>query len=308
MTKSLRDEYWLFPRLPVDEKTIKDLSLQIVPLNSTHAEVPISPQSSSIQRAIDERFPQSQVNQFLPNTFERGCLANAVLILCQIDGSERELALQKSLTLVTSNDQLVQGVIFSSPENLAIEPSSSQRGFFEVRLRCSDLSLLRMATSKFVSALHPGRRRTQRTFSSQGASVTRRGRSSIAFDTAIQKVEIRSVANEAVDVGEVVPVKNQLDLIVKAIELGSSRILFYLSLLLVGASAALYWWFPDAGWWNWTDQLIGRLATGAFGALLVDGSMEYSALRESASSGHGPVLAGAVVRWGQRKVKQLGAN
>jgi hypothetical protein len=65
----------------------------------------------------------------------------------------------------------------------------------------------------------------------------------------------------------------------------------------VALSAVLFAVGPDDGWWMWTEQLMGRLATGAFGALLVESAIDYSALRRSLASGAGPVTHGAVIDW-----------
>jgi hypothetical protein len=42
---------------------------------------------------------------------------------------------------------------------------------------------------------------------------------------------------------------------------------------------------------------MGRLATGAFGALLVEGAIAYGALRRTLASSAGPAGHGALLDW-----------
>jgi hypothetical protein len=105
------------------------------------------------------------------------------------------------------------------------------------------------------------------------------------------------VANEKLFSGTVVPVTGRLSLLRRILSSGAAPVLLGLSAILVGLSAFLYWQFPTQGWWLWTEQLIGRLATGAFGAFLVDGALDYAALRKSLLAAGGPLTHGAVIQW-----------
>jgi hypothetical protein len=126
--------------------------------------------------------------------------------------------------------------------------------------------------------------------SSPSASVGRQGKGQVPFISSFTRAEIRSVTNEELFEGEVLPITGRLSLARHSFEArGAGGALALISAFLVLASAVLFAFFPDQGWWNWCDQLLGRLATGAFGALLVDGAIDYSALRRSLLSGAGRV-------------------
>jgi hypothetical protein len=118
-------------------------------------------------------------------------------------------------------------------------------------------------------------------------------------------MEIRSVANEKLFTGRVIPITSRFSLLRQTLSDRSARVLAALSLVLIGISALLYWRFPTEGWWNWAEQLTGRLATGAFGALLVDGAMDYTALRKSLMAGTGPVTHGAVIHWDRADIRSM---
>jgi hypothetical protein len=118
-----------------------------------------------------------------------------------------------------------------------------------------------------------------------------------AFESDVKRLEIRSVINERLFKGNVIPITGRFSLLRQVLSRRSARILLLLSLSLIVISAAFFALAPDQGWWQWCEQLVGRLATGAFGALLVDGAIEYSALRKSLMAGTGAVTQGAVVDW-----------
>jgi hypothetical protein len=149
-----------------------------------------------------------------------------------------------------------------------------------------------------LSAMNPTKREgTVRPFSSPAASIGRHTAAQTPFASHVTRVEIRSVANEKLFTGEVIPVTGRFSLLRRTLSTGAARVLLAVSVLLVILSAVLFAFFPDEGWWMWTEQLMGRLATGAFGALLVDSAIDYTALRRSLMAGAGPVTHGAVINW-----------
>lgn len=169
---------------------------------------------------------------------------------------------------------------------------------YAARLRCNDLGRLQTATTSFVSAMNPTKRSSQiRIFSSRNASVGRSRNSSVPFISDFVRVEIRSVANEELFLGNTIPIRGRFSLLRHALTKRSALPLAILSGILILASAALFALSPGTGWWDWSEQLAGRLATGSFGALLVDGAIEYTALRQALMAGSGPVTHGAMIDW-----------
>ncbi len=261
----------------------------LVKLDKDKHEIPVSPDSRFIQGAIDGIADAAE--KFKLHSFERTALAQALLILVQIPLAERAEAFQRNMYVIKSQGN-VYGVLFTDPRTTT--PMNVHT--YQARLRSPDESALQRATVEFVSAMSPvassGRTRT---ISSRSASVTRRGAGS-PISTRFDEVEIRSVTNELILRGRVIPVRGQLSLAWHAITRSSGKVLLILSALLIALSALLYWKAPAEGWWHWAEQLSGRLATGAFGALLVEGAIDYSALREAVSGG-GAFTSGALIEW-----------
>jgi hypothetical protein len=277
-------------------------------------DLPLSPESQFIQDAIDKRFGVSVSSKtrgrtvgqasdieggterpFAPFSFERHCLEQAILILTQIDPGERADAFLRDMTVVVGPEYATYGIVFGP---LGQAAGAAHTASLKTRLRCNDLARLQTATTSYLSAMNPTKRDgVVRHFSSPAASIGRRMAAPPPFHSTVTRVEIRSVANERLFTGDVIPVKGRLSLLWRTISTGAARVLFALSVVLVIASAALFAFFPDDGWWQWTEQLMGRLATGAFGALLVDSAIDYTALRRSLMAGAGHVTHGAVVKW-----------
>jgi hypothetical protein len=310
---SLAEYGWTIPDIPADRDLLVQLANEVIETARTsHRDLPVSPESQFIQDVIDKRFglvPSRRSGQrarpmaeaatvdsaptavpFARFTFERNCLEQALLILTQIPENERNDAFQRSMKIVVSPEYKVYGIIFG-----AVGTSAS----YQVRLRCSDVEKLQTATTTFVSAMNPTKQRGSiHRYSSPSASVGRQGKGHLPFISSFTRAEIRSVTNEELFEGEVLPITGRLSLARHSFEArGAGGALAVISAFLVLASAALFALFPDQGWWNWCDQLLGRLATGAFGALLVDGAIDYSALRRSLLSGAGRVTNGAIIKW-----------
>ncbi|MBS1895722.1 MAG: hypothetical protein JST59_30855 [Actinobacteria bacterium] len=219
-------------------------------------------------------------------------MEQAILILTQIDSQERKESFAREMSIVVSPEAKVYGVMFRHPS------PETERATYETRLRCNDLNRLQMATTLFVSTINPASSPgPTRSFTSTGASVAREIRKHRPFESDVKRLEIRSVINERLFRGHVIPITGRFSLFRQVLTRRSAKILLLLSLALIVVSAILYAVAPDQGWWQWSEQLIGRLATGAFGALLVDGAIEYSAQRKALMAGTGAVTHGALIDW-----------
>lgn len=312
--KSLAEYGWTKPDLGLSREDFVELVTTVITATErAKRDLPVSPESQFIQDAIDRRFgtgrdagrtpstkravptPPDAQARFVPFSFERHCLEQALLILTQIDKSERSEAYQREMTVVVGPEFSTYGVIFAAQGATGTARSDIS---FQVRLRSNDLTRLQTATASFTSALNPGKSLGGiRRNSSPSVSVGRRRSGGAPFWSDFSRMEIRSVANEKLFSGRVIPITGRFSLFRQTVSDRSARVLAGISLILVGISALLYWRFPVEGWWNWTEQLTGRLATGAFGALLIDGAMDYTALRKSLMAGTGPVTHGAVIHW-----------
>jgi hypothetical protein len=113
----------------------------------------------------------------------------------------------------------------------------------------------------------------------------------------VSRLEIRSEADELLFTAAVVPIRGRLAPLQHSFADVPALLLTSLSLVLTAASALLFWLGPDQGWWHWAEQLMGRLATGAFGALLGEGAIAYGALRRTLASSAGPAGHGALLDW-----------
>lgn len=304
--KSLAELGWTRPDLGIGSGELVELANSVIAsVQRAKRDLPVSPESQFIQDAIDRRFGRKGGNRgdgaapdglngkpFEPFSFERLCLEQAILILTQIDTQERKESFAREMTIVVGPEAGVYGVMF---RHLSGE---KERATYETRLRSNDLSRLQMATTLFISAINPASSAGPiRSFTSSAASVSRQMRKNRPFVSDVRRLEIRSVINERLFKGTVIPITGRFSLLRQVLSRRSARILLLLSLSLIAVSAAFYALAPDQGWWQWSEQLVGRLATGAFGALLVDGAIEYSALRKSLMAGTGVVTHGAVVDW-----------
>lgn len=306
--KSLAEYGWTRPDLGLERADLVKLSTAVISATEkANRDLPVSPESQFIQVAIDKAYggqargsaaaaaPATGPSSFVAFSFERHCLEQAILILCQIDRGERAEAFQREMTIIVGPEYAVYGIVFSEPAGPSSATTSST---YQVRLRCNDLNRLQTATTSFVSAMNPSKQQgTIRRFSSRSASVGRRTSSASLFQSDFNRVEIRSVANEKLFTGQVIPVTGRWSLLRQTLAGRSARVLLLLGALLLGLSAVLFALAPGEGWWMWTEQTMGRLATAAFGALLVDSAIDYSALRRSLMAGAGPVTHGAVINW-----------
>ncbi|GAB3065541.1 hypothetical protein GCM10027053_30860 [Intrasporangium mesophilum] len=308
VTQSLAEYGWVSPSLSVERNDLVTIATNVIDAASrANRDLPVSPDSQYIQAAIDRHFnlnvsknapatgQQPGTNRFAPNTFERNCLEQAILILTQIkDENDRREAFQREMKIFVGPEFETYGIVFLGV--YGADPVGQSA--FQSRLRCNDLNRLQSASVSFVSAMNPSKTSTRGLrHTSPAASVGRRKGRSTPFDTTFTRVEIRSVANEHLFTGRVVPIRGRLSLLRQTLADRSAKVLGALSLSLIAASAALFAFAPDQGWWMWTEQLTGRLATGAFGALLVDGAMDYSALRRALMAGSGAVTHGAIIDW-----------
>ncbi|HEY6758631.1 MAG TPA: hypothetical protein VI318_04040 [Baekduia sp.] len=303
---SIAEYGWTTPDLGVDRARLVSLADDVIrAAQKAKRDLPQSPESQFIQDAINRQYGTSARKgapgdlsnggpTFASFSFERHCLEQAVLILTQIDPSERQEAFGREMTVVVGPEYATYGLVFA-PNTVAGNAHSMS---FQTRLRSNDLTKLQTATSSYVSAVNPTRREGRiRNWSSPGASVGRRTNGSVPFVSKITRLEIRSVANERLFTGEPIPVTGRFSLLRRTLSRGATVALLLLSLLFFVASAVLFAVAPDTGWWMWAEQLMGRLATGAFGALLVDSAIDYTALRRSLMAGTGRVTHGAIIDW-----------
>lgn len=268
-------------------------------------DLPVSPESQFIQTVIEARYPppaeapnprrtsRASPVRFARFSFERHCLEQCLLILTQIPAEERPESYGRETRIVVGPEFGVYGVVFQPART-----SGQTQGHYIVRLRCNDLEKLQKATVSFASAADPAKAgRRSISITSRAASVGRRVPPRTPFTSTVTRLEVRSVANELLFRGDVVPIRSRLTLLRHTLANRSARVLAWISVVLIGLSAVLFFIEPEAGWWHWAEQMAGRLATGAFGALLVDGALDYDALRRSLFAGTGAVTHGALIDW-----------
>lgn len=271
-------------------------------------ESPTSPESKKISDAIEGHFKPERkklrkagdldskrrryVDQFLTEDSERHFLQNAVLILTQIDERERSEAFHQGMTTIQSSDGHAVGVLFRHMGG------TKKTATYTARFRYGELYGLKRAAARFASAVHPTKTPGKiRTLVSEGGAVGTRGRKEQRFVSEVKRLEIRSIANEQLDEGQVIPISGPFALFRQVLRRRPVIVLITISVLLALCSALIFQFAPDSGWWEWTEQLLGRLATGAFGALLVDGAFDYGILRSLLKSGSGNVTHGALIDW-----------
>ncbi|HWT31262.1 MAG TPA: hypothetical protein VN240_09595 [Propylenella sp.] len=304
--KSLAELGWTWPDLGIEQDDLVYLANEVIEaVRRAKRDLPVSPESQFIQDAIDKRYGRRRGSakgvsasteeagqQFVPFSFERLCLEQAILILTQIDSQERNESFTREMKVIVGPETGVYGIMFKGPSD------GAGRATFETRLRCNDLNRLQTASALFVSAINPTQGGgVSRTFASPGAAVARKMRQHRPFVSDVRRLEIRSVINERLFKGTVIPITGRLSLLRQVVSRRAAKVLLLLSLSLVVASALLFALAPEHGWWQWCEQMMGRLATGAFGALLVDGAIDYSALRKSLMAGTGVVTHGALIDW-----------
>lgn len=304
--KSLAELGWTWPDLGIEQKDLVELANHVIDaVRRAKRDLPVSPESQFIQDAIDKRFgdrgaaskkaPASKNGdgqEFAPFSFERLCLEQAILILTQIDERERNESFAREMRVIVGPEAGVYGIMFKG------RSEDKERATYETRLRCNDLNRLQTTTTLFVSAINPAEKDgPPHAFTSPGAAVARKMREQRPFESEVRRLEIRSVINEHLFRGTVIPIRGRLSLLRQVVSRRSAKVLLWLSLALIAISAVLFAVAPDEGWWQWVEQLVGRLATGAFGALLVDGAIDYTALRKSLMAGTGAVTHGALIDW-----------
>ncbi|UFN43651.1 hypothetical protein [Nocardioides okcheonensis] len=289
---ALDETGWTHAKIDLSHETLVGLAKRVLDkVRRAGQDLPVSPDSRFIQTVITDhdKGPDRRFEQF---TFEHTALSQALLLLVQIPLDERDEAFQRDMVVIKSQEN-VYGILFLDPPAVETRTHSLQ-----ARLRSPDLGALQRATAEFVGALSPAKRgpADARVFTSRGAAVRRGGHARL-FTTSFASIQVRSVTNELLMTGQAIPINGRLSLIWQSVNRSAGRVLLGISLSLVAVSAALFAFSPDTGWWAWTEQLAGRLATGAFGALLVDGALDYTALRQALLKGSGDVTHGAVVEW-----------
>lgn len=301
VSRSLTEYGWVSPEIGATGKNIIELAQTVVAGTRDSHDLPVSPDSQVIQAAIDEKYPPAPEGTasrsrshkassgFPLFSFERHCLEQSILILTQVPADERSETFSRDLKVIVSPEFGVYGL-------MSFRPGQDQ---FITRLRCNDLDRLQRAAVSFAAAMNPSRRPgAAKRLTSRAASISRGTRGAQPFESSFNRLELRSVANELLFRGEVIPIRGRFALVRNSFGNRSSRLLAGLSLFLIAASALLFALAPATGWSGWSEQLVGRLATGAFGALLIDGAIDYSALRRSLlAGGVGPVTHGALINW-----------
>ena len=298
---SLADYGWTTPDLGVERGELVAMARDVgLAAGKAGRDLPISPHSQFIQSVIDGR---ARFDRF---SFERHCLEQALLILTQIPEIDHGEIYTREMVTVVGPEFGVYGLIL----HRATAHRGTAADHYIVHLRCRDLERLQKATGAFVSALNPvrahgavaataaagvDRQRRRRTW----ARRRRRpggGRPS-GLRSIVSRLEIRSEADELLFTANVMPIGGRLAPLQHSFADVPALLLTSLSLVLTAASALLFWVGREDGWWHWAEQLMGRLATGAFGALLVEGAIAYGALRRTLASSAGPAGHGALLDW-----------
>jgi hypothetical protein len=294
---SLADYGWTTPDIGVERGELVAMARDVaVAAGKAGRDLPISPHSQFIQSVIDAR---ARFDRF---SFERHCLEQALLILTQIPEIDHgELYTREMVTIVGPEFGVYGLILHRSPAH-----RGTAADHYIVHLRCRDLERLQKATAAFVSALNPtradgavaaaaarepgGRRRP-------GRRWRRADPGGSGFRSIVSRLELRSEADELLFTAHVVPIGGRLAPLQHSFADVPALLLTTLSLVLTAASALMFWLGPGEGWWQWAEQLMGRLATGAFGALLVEGAIAYGALRRTLASSAGPAGHGALLDW-----------
>lgn len=291
---ALGDYGWTTPDMGIERSELVAMARDVaLAAGKAGRDLPISPHSQFVQSVIDREGGQ----RFDRFSFERHCLEQALLILTQVPEIDHGEVYTREMVTVVGPEFGVYGLI--------LHRAPAHRGtadHYIVHLRCRDLERLQKATGAFVSALNPMRVHGAASVRAVSAGATgrrwRRRRSSPSgFRSIVSRLEIRSEADEMLLTADVVPISGRLTLLQHSFANLPALLLTYLSIVLTAASALLFWLGPDAGWWSWAEQLMGRLATGAFGALLVDAATAYGALRRSLVANTGPASHGALLDW-----------
>lgn len=296
---ALADYGWTVPDIGIDRGELVAMAREVaVAAGKAGRDLPISPHSQLIQSVIDRCVaPDGELTDGRPDrrrrsrferfSFERHCIEQALLILTQIPEIDHGEVYTREMVAVVGPEFGVYGLVL----HRAPAHRGTAADHYIVHLRCRDLERLQKATAAFVSALDPVR---------DHGWVRRRGRVAggrRGLRSTVSRLEIRSEADELLFTANVVPIRGRFTLVQHCFANLPARLLTLLSLGLTAASALLYWLGQDEGWWRWSEQLTGRLATGAFGALLVDAATDYVALRRTLVASSGPFGYGSLLDW-----------
>ena len=300
---SLADYGWTVPDIGIERGELVAMAREVaVAAGKAGRDLPISPHSQLIQSVIDrcvapegelpdgsgDRRRRSRFERF---SFERHCIEQALLILTQIPEIDHGEVYTREMVAVVGPEFGVYGLVL----HRAPAHRGTAADHYIVHLRCRDLERLQKATAAFVSALDPVR--DHGWVRRRSPSPSRGARGGRGLRSTVSRLEIRSEADELLFTANVVPIRGRFTLLQHSFANLPARVLTLLSLGLTAASALLYWHGQDEGWWRWSEQLTGRLATGAFGALLVDAATDYVALRRTLAASAGPFGYGSLLDW-----------
>lgn len=308
---ALADYGWTMPDLGIERGELVAMAREVaVTAGKAGRDLPISPHSQLIQSVIDRCVAPDgdgdpgRGSRFERFSFERHCIEQALLILTQIPEIDHGEVYTREMVAVVGPEFGVYGLVL----HRAPAHRGTATDHYIVHLRCRDLERLQKATAAFVSALNPVRHHGAPAAAvSAVAGRVRRGRpgrrrergsgAGRRLRSIVSRLQIRSEADELLFTANVVPICGRFTLLQHSFANLPARVLTFLSLALTAASALLYWLGQDEGWWRWSEQLTGRLATGAFGALLVDAATDYVALRRTLVASAGPFGYGSLLDW-----------
>lgn len=214
-----------------------------------------------------------------------------ILILCQIPVSRREDVLASRLLLVYHYGFACAGLL----------TWNAGQGPCEVRLRQSDQSVLVSATHSMCALLSSRKltRRTRRQVTSGAGSTMLEVEEATPVATEFGTIELKAVGGDLVARGEVVQLSSSWKAYRYLLFDGPKRGLFIVGAGLVVVSAGLRFGLepPPASVADWLDGLVGRLATAAFGAQLVNSAIDFNALAPTSTRRGFRFEAGSTIKW-----------
>lgn len=262
-------------------------------IEKSYQKLAARPGGKSMPTHIDDPALQKAVEENTDDESKREQLVirESVLILCQVPDARRNDVLASTLVPVYHYGFACTGL-------LAYEANASS---FTVRLRQSDQSVLLEATQAMCALLSSRKltRRTKRQLTSSGGSRVMEVSEITPVVTTFGQIELKAVGGDLVASGEVIQLSSSWKAYRYLLFDGPKRGLFLAGVALVAVSAGLRFGVepPTHSIVDWIDGMVGRVATAAFGAQLVNSAIDYNSLAPASTRRGIRFEAGATVKW-----------
>jgi hypothetical protein len=260
----------------------------------------LGPRSSVIQDVARAAYPDEAHDdqKYFNARTRRSALAHVLSILLQVPTDRRMDEAAHHLSVIQTSNGCF-GLLYWRPQSPQII----------VRIRNRDGRKIKAGLAEIASALVSRKHLDEVEVSfSEGTSagVTKIGGDALytSFNKAVLLSPTRD--EETILEGDIKEVQSRATAVRYLFRNGSTRLISLIGMLFLGLSAALFvaaqWhWMPeDEALVGWLDQLFGRLATAAFGAVLIDAALKYQALLKSLKVGR--FSRGAVIDWQEPSV------